>query len=410
MGGARFETRVDGVFQAVPMHRRRPIDVPGAGSYYARYQGYKPKTGKWGKVMQPLGANKDIAYEKYLEIAERLRQGLDPNAPNPVEIQRDLENPLLKPVGLHGTNAGGATWNSLYAAFQASTKSYVRAKMLAEATERRYLRSARTFDAYLKARGVKHVPAITREIVDDFCRFRIDGGAIRAWDADAKALHVLFEFAIEKSMIDVNPVQVKKLRGRMGKASTNSNPFSKDEIAKMQKGIKNEEKLLFYLMLQTGMRKGDAISLLWSEIVNGRIIKMPKKTQRKTGAVVRVPIQAELQTELDAERKKRNPAGDDHVLLNPNTRKPYTESRLYEHCMEIGRRVGVPNVNPHRFRGSFAHDCYLRGIKVQAVAAWLGDTVKTVLRHYTFFTEELGEQAEAKLMSGSGGLLQSTAS
>jgi integrase len=410
MGGVRFEVRVNGRFEAVPIHRHRPIDVAGAGSYYARYQGYKPETGKWGKVMQALGRDKDRAFTKYQDIAERLRQGLEPDAPNSVQIPRDLTNPLLKPVSAPGLNDTGTAWKNLYAAFQASTKSYVRAKMLAPATETRYLRSARIFDAYLKARGVVHVPAITRDIIDDFCRYRIDNGAIRAWDADAKALHVLFEFAIEKSMIDLNPVQVKKLRGRMGKASTNSNPFSKDEIAKMQKGIKPEEKLLFYLMLQTGMRKGDAISLCWSEIVNGRIVKMPKKTERKTGAVVRVPIQAALQAELDVERRKRNPAGDDHVLLNPNTKKAYTESRLYEHCMEIGRRVGVPNVNPHRFRGSFAHDCYLRGIKVQAVAAWLGDTVKTVLRHYTFFTEELGEQAEAKLMGGSGGLLQPTAS
>lgn len=169
-------------------------------------------------------------------------------------------------------------------------------------------------------------------------------------------------------------------------------------MKKIEAGLKEDEKLLFHLLLQTGLRKVDAVDLRWSEVRNGFVIKTPRKTESRTGAVVKIPIQKKLQEALNAAEARRKPAENDHVLLNPNTKKPYSESRLWHHLKIIGKRVGVENVSPHRFRGSFVHTCYLKGINAITIAKWIGDTVKTLLKHYTFFSEELGDQATAKLL------------
>jgi integrase len=407
MSGVRFEVRVNGEKrQAVQIHRRRPLDTVGAGSYYAVFQGIKPKTKEWGKVVKPLGTDKDVAYARYLEIAERLRQGLDPEAPIPTEISRDLTNPVLAPVPWTKENQSGATWNSLYAEFQARLKFLVRGEMLAASSEKEYLGSLRQFDHYLKARGVAYVKGITREVVDEFCHYRIEQGAKRKWSSDARVLHILFEFAVDKKKIlDANPVRVKELRARMPRPKSNSKPFTTEELNKIEAGLKEDEKLLFNVLYRTGLRKEDAADLRWSEVEKGNVTKTPKKTKRKTGVVVSIPIQAELQEALDAERERRKPkpAGDDYVLLNPNTKRPYSVSRLWNHLQTISTRVKVPNVSPHRFRGSFAHFCYLQGVNDITVAEWLGDKVETVRKHYTFFSKELGDQAKAKLLKRENG-------
>src|SRR5271154_2372579 len=120
----RFEVRINsGDRVAVQINRRTPVVPMGAGSYYAVYQGWKPKAkdaeGKpvWGKVVQPLGSDIDEAYEKYQRIAERVRQGLDPTGPTePVRI-RSGNNRDLAPFALTTPDVG-PKWDELFAAYQ----------------------------------------------------------------------------------------------------------------------------------------------------------------------------------------------------------------------------------------------------------------------------------------------------
>jgi integrase len=402
----RFEVRINsGDRVGVQINRRTPVAPKGAGSYYAVYQGWKPKAkdaeGKpvWGKVVQPLGSDIDEAYKKYQLIAERMRQGLDPNGPAERMHIRSLNNPALAPFALTTPDVG-PKWDELFAAYQKKMATDKLRGVFADSTMRRYLRSLRIFDAYLKARSVSSVGKISRPLIEDFRSYRVMEGAKRAWTVDTSILHTMFEFAIEREMISVNPVNVKKEKGRMGKASSNSTPFTKEETELLRKNAAGSNRLLLFVMLQTGLRACDAADLRWSDVADGRVIKTPKKTLRKTGAVINVPMQKDLYDLIEAARTERSPKPADHVLLNPNTKKPFTQSRLYEACLRLGRQCGVTGSNPHRFRGSFAHDCYLAGCSAEQVAAYLGDTVKTVYKHYTFFTKQLAKQADDKLLKG----------
>jgi integrase len=68
----------------------------------------------------------------------------------------------------------------------------------------------------------------------------------------------------------------------------------------------------------------------------------------------------------------------------------------------LGRRAGVPNVHPHRFRDTFAVDLLLRGASPYDVAKMLGDTIETVEKHYMPFVRELRDRVRRILENGVG--------
>jgi integrase len=68
----------------------------------------------------------------------------------------------------------------------------------------------------------------------------------------------------------------------------------------------------------------------------------------------------------------------------------------------LGRRAGVPNAHPHRFRDTFAVDMLVRGASPYDVAKMLGDTIETVEKHYTPFVRELRERVRTILETGVG--------
>ena len=69
--------------------------------------------------------------------------------------------------------------------------------------------------------------------------------------------------------------------------------------------------------------------------------------------------------------------------------------------MAMGRRAGVANSNPHRFRDSLAVEMLCRGATPYDVAKMLGDSIETVEQHYAPFVPELRERVRRILESDS---------
>ena len=105
---------------------------------------------------------------------------------------------------------------------------------------------------------------------------------------------------------------------------------------------------------------------------------------------------------LETEHVRRNPGMEERVLLNPNTGKPYTRPRLYERMLALGRRAGVLDAHPHRYRDTLAVDMLARGASPYDVAKLLGDTIETVEKHYTPFVRELRERVRRLMENGEG--------
>ena len=300
------------------------------------------------------------------------------------------------------------TWNELREAFEAHLAQRVAIGRFKESTMARYKVTLRDFGAFLQERKIILLQEITKPLTESFKVWKMEringkkfsrGGAGLA--LDAAILHRAFSFAVESEWVTKNPV---RMEGRPGEnPRRGAQPFEKDELSKLRQHA-GDDLLAFLLLRHTGLRGGDAVTLTWQEVRfdSGKI----ERVTRKRGKKVIVPIHPELLHVLEWERDRRNPQPTDLVLLNPGKRAlgtPLSRPRLYERMLALGKRAGVPNAHPHRFRDTRAVDLLLCGAGVYDVAKALGDTVETIERHYAPFIPELQERLR-KIQESPNGL------
>jgi integrase len=296
------------------------------------------------------------------------------------------------------------TWQDLNAKFSAWTSQQVTLGRLRGSTKSRYAQTAMAFGEFLKTRGISELDQISRALIEDFKAWRLKvvlekkfsrGG--RSILLDTAILHRIFAYAMDCELIARNPV---KLDGRPGDdPQRGAQPFKAADLAKLRDSS-GPDLLTFLLLRWTGMRGSDIVGLQWGEIDWGSR-EINRLTQKRRKRVI-VPIHQELFFALEVERDRRDPQAEDRVLLNPGTGKPLTRPRLYERMVALGKRAGVLNAHPHRFRDTYAVDLLTRGASPYGVAKLLGDTVDTIEKHYAPFVKELRERARRIMESGEG--------
>jgi integrase len=296
------------------------------------------------------------------------------------------------------------TWLDLAAKFSAWTAQRVTLDKMRGSTRERYAQTSKALGEFLKGRAIVNLDEITRMVVEDLKAWQLvrvlakkqsRGG--RGIVLDAAILHRIFGYAVEYDLAK-NPV---RLEGRPGdEPERGAQPFRATELTKLRQAAGPTDMLTFLVLRWTGLRGSDAVGLRWEEIdwETREINRLTLKRRKR----VLLPIHQELFFALEIERDRRNHQLEDRVLLNPNTGRALTRPRLYERMLAIGRRAGVQNANPHRFRDTFAVDLLSRGASPCDVAKLLGDTVETIEKHYAPFVRELRERARRIMETGEG--------
>ena len=152
--------------------------------------------------------------------------------------------------------------------------------------------------------------------------------------------------------------------------------------------------------LGAGLRGFDATDLRWADLdLRDRMLS---RLTHKRGKQVWIPLHQELLFALEAEFDRRDPRPGDHVLLNPETKKPMSQPRLYTRIKALGDCAGVRQAHPHRFRDTLAVDMLLKGASPYDVAKTLGDTVAVVEQHYAPYVKELRERTRKIMASDEG--------
>jgi integrase len=296
------------------------------------------------------------------------------------------------------------TWEELAAKFRAWMAQRVALDKMRDSTRSRYEQTCKAFGEFLKSRATSTLDEITRPVIEDFKAWQLArvtkkkfsrGG--RGVVLDTAILHRIFGYALECEMLAKNPV---RLEGRPGdSAEHGAQPFKPAELTKLR-DTAGRDLLMFLLLRWTGFRGSDVVGLRWGEI-DWETREIDRLTQKRRKRVI-LPIHQELFFALESERDRRSPQPDDRVLLYPQRNRPLTRPRLYERVLSLGRRAGVLDAHPHRFRDSFAVDLLSRGASPYDVAKLLGDTVETVERHYAPFVRELRGRARRIMESGEG--------
>ncbi len=68
----------------------------------------------------------------------------------------------------------------------------------------------------------------------------------------------------------------------------------------------------------------------------------------------------------------------------------------------MGKRAGVLDAHPHRFRDTLAVDMLSRGASLYDVAKILADMIETVERHYAPLTKELRDRVRGLIDNDEG--------
>ena len=167
--------------------------------------------------------------------------------------------------------------------------------------------------------------------------------------------------------------------------------YSPEEQAKLLHQLMMLEKPQYgviVLMLEEGLRVGEALALRWEDVLWGRkaikirrtLVRMstkpgvtyvqnsPKsKTSRRT-----IPL-SERALEVLKKLKERNKTGIGYIFAREDDDSlPYSYSSVEFHIRSLCKDLGISYKGMHAFRHTFATNCYNRGCDVKILSKLLG--------------------------------------
>lgn len=233
----------------------------------------------------------------------------------------------------------------------------------------------------------------------------------------------IFDFAIDNRLIDYNPAAnihiPKNAPEETGRALTKQEQqWLIDTPHRCQTAA--------LIMMYAGLRRGEIIPLMWSDIdfsnktidinktvttVNNRFI-LQRDKGKSAHAIRTVPIPAQLVNHLKNLKKESL-----YVTCNANGKAhtPTSWRRMWDsYLMELNQKYGtlpkinkfapykapltIPRIKPHWLRHTYATNLYLSGIDALAAKELLGHAdITTTLNIYTHLDQKYKNKSIAKL-------------
>ena len=185
-----------------------------------------------------------------------------------------------------------------------------------------------------------------------------------------------------------------------------------EELKRVCGAATGELRILFGIGLYTGLRLADAVTLQWGEVdlVRGIIQRVPRKTARRTGKPVMIPLHNALAAMLAV-----TPAADRRGPVMPDLCAEYERARylatriIQKHFHDCGiETAGVGDgcrapvtVGFHSMRHSFVSLCRAGGAPLSVVEAIVGHSSPAMTRHYTH-TGEVAARSAIAMLPGLG--------
>ena len=251
----------------------------------------------------------------------------------------------------------------------------------------------RCIPAFIAHSGKKFPEDLTeRDVVNWFNSLKAAGYAQRTCQTRYSTLRGF----LSSIGVNLNVLIDKSEHRKMNKKpDANTEPYSDEEIALLLAGCDEYHKVVYTLLLMTGLREQEATHLTWNQIkwtknkikIEGEMaIHHPKrkglviKFKTKNGKGREVPLFPSLKTVLEEWRLKHPDAvfvigtkrdlPNTHLLrhLKKDARKAGINCGMCETCVKIG---SCANLFLHKFRHSYAHTC-LDKFSIHQVSKWMG--------------------------------------
>ena len=190
----------------------------------------------------------------------------------------------------------------------------------------------------------------------------------------------MFNVAIDEGYLRENPA--RKAKKYSEKDRTNDRVFSEEEEAKLMKASSPLLRSVIFVVLHTGLRLGEVLSLKWELIDFEK--KMLTVERTKSGKPLTVPINGDLCEEL--KRLRSLDGTSTYVFENHKTGKPTTTIRTsFETAC---KRAGIVGLTFHRLRHTVASRLIERHADIEEVRSLLGHSSIAITQRYVHATDE----------------------
>jgi integrase len=209
-----------------------------------------------------------------------------------------------------------------------------------------------------------------------------------------KRLQTLMQFAVDRNWRKDNPLLAVRRPRR--KKTEGFIAWSEDEIAsyeaKWPSGTR--ERLALALLLYTGQRRSDVVTMGRQHVRDGRI----RVVQVKTDARLAIRIHPTLQAELD----QIDSADERLTFLLTAFGKPFSAAGFTAWLVKAAEAAGLKDRSPHGLRKAAARRLAEAGCTAHQVAAITGHKTLSEVAEYTASVEQerLADQAMRKLEQG----------
>ena len=215
-------------------------------------------------------------------------------------------------------------------------------------------------------------------------------------------LNNCLEQAVAERLILVNPARGCKLP-KMEKREMKVLPEEKIRPYLMEA---DKRGLLapFYLELTTGLRRGELLALLWTDLdVENRTISITKQVTRTKGELVvsqpkthnsvRILPVSQQAVELLVEEHKKHP-GNPYMFPSPKTGGMFDPDSFRHTREKILKAIGAEHIRFHDLRHTFATLSLKHGVDVKTLSSTLGHySAGFTLSTYTHATPDMMREA-----------------
>ena len=261
---------------------------------------------------------------------------------------------------------------------------------LREATLYKYRSLFRKLQSFALDRGFRFPKDFT---VDELRQFRA-AWPHRGMSANKRLeeLRAFFRFCHDSGWIPQNPA--RKLKPQKNDDPPRE-PFSEDEVQRIvsacdqypRAGAADPQRLraLVDLLLETGLRLGDAVRLRRDSIVNGVLCIRTTKT----GTPVSIPLSEWLVNELQAVQGTNN----DYFFWSGQGKLKSSVGNWQRALKRLFRLAGIPSGCGHRLRHTVAKRYLNAGVPPERLAMLLGHKSPAItLKYYAHWVSERQEE------------------
>ena len=194
-------------------------------------------------------------------------------------------------------------------------------------------------------------------------------------------LHQAMDVAVDRHLIVKNPTKDVTLPK---KESTPRTILNDAQLERFMEAIKQDRQWhdFFYLEITTGLRRGELLALLWTDLdVEKRTISITKQVTRTKGDLVvsqpkthnsiRVLPVSQQAVELLVEEHKKHP-GNPYMFPSPKTGGMFDPDSFRHTHEKILKSIGAEHIRFHDLRHTFATMALQNGVDVKTVSSMLG--------------------------------------